>query len=211
MYKTKKILFLDAVTTGYNPDRHCIYRLGGIFTENGQETGRFELKMQPPKDALIAEDALRVTGETRSGLMKYPQQDEAFGLFLNILDGKVNQYDMDDKLYIGGFTASMVEFPFVKKWFVRNGNRNFRNYFCYQTIDVSTLAAFALMDEPVGGKGFQLWNVAERLGIDPTVSGEFSCLDDCRTSSEIYRKLRVRFHMEEGADAPVFNEVIKNF
>lgn len=211
MRKTTKILFLDAVTTGYKPEKHSIYRLGGIFTENGEEKTRFEYKVGLPKDAYVAEESLMITGETRSGILRYPRYQDVFADFIKLLDKHVNLYDMDDKIHIGGFTASMLEFPFLKQWFIKNGNNDFKNYFHMQTIDISVLANFALLDEDTVRRGANLWATAEKLGITPHISRQYSCLDDARTALDMYHELRVRFHQEEKRDIPELKDVIRNF
>ena len=57
-----KILFVDTLTTGMNTERCAIYRIGGIYTEDGVEKKRFDFKVAVPR----SQDLRSVTVGRRS-------------------------------------------------------------------------------------------------------------------------------------------------
>ena len=207
----QKILYLDAVTTGYNPNRHSIYRIGGIIEADGIETKRFELKVRPWNDSPIASASLWISGETRTSVETFPEQAAVFAKFIEIINSQVDLYDMNDKMYIASFNASQNEIPFLKAWFNRNHNTHFADYFHLQGLDLGVIASFALMDKRKWLRNFHEQTVAEYLGVRRRASREFSCLDGARTSLEMYHALRVSLGFDDNGPAEEIRETERNF
>ncbi len=206
-----KIFFIDTVTTGMNPDRCAIYRIGGIYTEDGVERSRFELRMRPFANARIAEQSLWICGESRSSLLVYQDESAVFKSFIQYVDQYVDLKNPRDKAYIAGFNTSAFDVPFIREWFYRNGNERFRDYFHVQAIDLMTLAAFALMPYRSSMPDFHLETAARFLEVR-TPSGEsYDCISNAKTCLEMYRKLQRRFGLAECKELAEATTIVKNF
>lgn len=192
-----KILFIDTMTTGMNQSQCCIYRLGGIITEDGAERQRFELRMCPPRGAKIFENSLYITGETKGGLLRYPDEKTVLDDFIRIISKYVNLRNPLDKIYIAGFNVASFDIAFLREWFRRNGNETFRNYFHMQTIDLMSIAAYHLMDERNRMDDFHLETVARYLGVPFEGGRSYDCLANAKLCLDIYRKLKTGETVEE--------------
>ena len=189
----KKILFIDTLTTGMNTERCAIYRLGGIYTEDGVEKERIDLKVRPFENARINDQSLWIGRVDRSIVLTHQRQDEAFAVFAEFLGRHVDIRNAYDKIYLAGFNISAFDVPFIWEWFRRNGNERFRDYFHMQNIDLISIAAFGLMDQRRGMNDFKLESVARELGIDTGDGDTCDCLQNARTALEIFWKLQYRY------------------
>lgn len=191
-----KILFIDTLTTGINTERCAIYRIGGIFCEESantmKEVRRFDLAVRPFEGARIIENSLWVGGVTRGLLAGYPAQDKAFADFFALIDERINVKNVKDKLYICGFNVSSFDAPFLKNWFTRNGNGRYRDCFFVQTIDLMSIAAFAMMNFREDMPDFHLETAAKVLGVSPTKGEHYCCLDNAETCVKMYIELKRR-------------------
>ena len=206
-----KIIFIDTVTTGMNPEKCSIYRIGGIYTEDAVEKERFEFRMRPFRNARINEQSLWITGESRSSLLLYKDESEAFKDFLCFLNGIVDIKNPRDKVYIAGFNSAGLDVPFLREWFRRNGNERFRDYFHVQIMDVMTLSAFALMPSRQNMPDFHLETAARYLQVNAPVGKMYDCIDNAKVSLDIFRKLQKRFGVAECQDLTTVNKVTKNY
>lgn len=185
-----KILTLDTLTTGMNTEncgRYGIYRIGGIFSEDGRETRRFELRMRPFREARISDQSLYIGNEDRSTLLRYPDEEAAMEDFRRLLDKAVNVRNPQDKLYISGFNVASFDIPFLKEWFRRTGHDDFRNYFFLQPLDLSCLSTFALLRERATLKDFFLETVAEKMGLDVVPEERFNCMTNAALCLDLLR------------------------
>lgn len=191
-----KILFIDTLTTGINPERCAIYRIGGILCEETvtsiKEVRRFDLSVRPFEGARIMENSLWVGGVTRSDLIGFPVHQNAFADFYRIIEEHINVKNAKDKLYLCGFNVSSFDEQFLKNWFVRNGNSRFRDCFYVQTIDLMSIAAFAMMNFRSDMPDFHLETAAKALGVYPTKGSSYSCLDNAETCLKMYVALKER-------------------
>jgi len=206
-----KIFFIDTVTTGMNPERCSIYRIGGIYTEDAVEKERFEFRMRPFRNARINEQSLWITGETRSSLLVYKDESDAFRDFIAFLDDKVDIRNPRDKAYIAGFNAASMDVPFLREWFRRNGNERFRDYFHVQTMDIMNMSAFALLHERQGMPDFHLETVARSLQVTDRSGAVYDCVENARLSLGIFRKLQERFGTGECEDTAPAEGMTRNF
>jgi len=206
-----KIIFIDTLTTGMNTERCSIYRMGGIYTENGVEKKRFEFRMKPFPGARISDQSLWIGGIDRSILASYPEQDKAFQQFIEMLDECVEVRNSHDKIYIAGFNSAAFDVPFIWEWFRRNGNERNRDYFHMQVIDIMSLTAFVLMDERNRMQDFKLESVARKMNIYSGEGDTCDCIQNAKTCLDIYRKLKERFGIEQVTDLSEATEIIKNF
>lgn len=206
-----KILFLDTVTTGMNPEACCIYRLGCIYTENGQETKRLDLRMRLYNNARISEQSLWICGESRSSLAVYPSQEEAFKTFIDFLDSVVDVKNPNDKLFIGGFNVATFDIPFLRQWFIRNNNEKFRNYFHMQAIDMMIITNNLLLEKRHQCKDFHLESAARYMGLETLTDNEYDCIQNARTGLRMFRKYREDIYHERFPDNEEEISCIKNY
>lgn len=210
-----KVLFLDILTTGSLPQRCGIYAIGGSLCEDHRdsmkELCRFEFRMRPFENARISDNSLWLGGVTRSQLLYYKKEDEVLKAFTGILSEAVKLTDPSDKIFICGFNTSAFDLPFLKEWFERNSDRNFRNYFHMQTMDLMTLSAYALMDERTTMKEFNLDTVARKMGIMTKTSETYCCADNVQTSISVYRKLKEKLGRGEWGTFSESDKELKNF
>lgn len=190
-----KILFIDTLTTGIHQERCAIYRIGGIVCEENvnaiREGIRFDLAVRPFAGARIVENSLWVGGVSRSDLVAYPTQEAAFADFYKILEDSINVKNSRDKMYLCGFNVAF-DVPFLKNWFLRNGNSHFRDCFYIQDIDLMSVAAFAMMNFRESMPDFHLETAAKALGVTPTKGQRYSCLDNAETCVKMYIALKER-------------------
>lgn len=209
-----KLLFIDTLATGLSPERCAIYRIGGIFcheTLGGmEEQQRFELCVRPFGGARIADSSLWVGGMTRSRLVNFPPQEDAFAQFYDIVCENIDIRNPKDKIYLAGFNSSAFDAPFLRSWFERNGNGRFRDCFHVQTIDLMCLAAFALMNERSDMPDFHLETAARFLGLSAVKGEKYSCLDNAATCLQMYRTLRVRLHTADEGSYKMTNKLYVN-
>ena len=206
-----KILFIDTVTTGMNPEKCSIYRIGGIYTEDAEERQRFEFRMRPFRNARINEQSLWISGESRSSLLVYKDESDAFKDFVAFLDTLVDIRNPRDKMYIAGFNVSGFDIPFLREWFHRNGNERFRDYFHVQAMDVMCLSAFALMPTRQSMPDFHLETAARFLQVKAPAGENYECVENAKVSLDIYRVLQKRFGVAECTNLSEVTSVKKNF
>ena len=206
-----KIIFIDTLTTGMNPERCSIYRIGGIYTEDGVEKKRFEFRMRPYINARISEQSLWISGENRSSLLVYPDEKDAFKSFINFLNSIVNLKNPKDKVYLAGFNAASFDVPFLREWFRRNGNERFRDYFYVQIIDTMCLATVTLINTRHNMPDFHLETAARFMEVKTAVSNSYDCITNAKTSLEIYRKFEKRCGLGECLDTTISDDITKNF
>lgn len=207
----KKILFIDTLTTGMNTERCAIYRIGGIYTEDGVEKKMFDIKSKPFDSARINDTSLWLSGETRSSLLDFPEESKAFGNFINFLDTCVNVQDADDKIYIGGYNCSCFDIPFLVEWFRRNRNEQFRNYFHVQCFDTMNISLMLLADKRGSMESYTQDCVADTLGIEHDYEEASFCIKNARLSYDIWKKLCKEFGLKEYEDTEKTDVIIKNY
>lgn len=206
-----KILFIDTLTTGMNPERCSIYRIGGICTEDGAESKRFEFRMRPFTNARIAEQSLWISGETRSSLLVYKSEADAFKDFVGFLDTVVDLRNPRDKAYIAGFNVAGFDVPFIREWFHRNGNERFRDYFYVQTIDTMCLSTVMLLNSRGAMPDFHLETAARFIGVNASATKKYDCIANAKISLDIYRRFETRCGLGECRDTGVARETVKNY
>lgn len=206
-----KFLFIDTLTTGMNPERCSIYRIGGIYTENDVEAVRFEFRMRPFTNARISEQSLWISGESRSSLLVYQDEAAAFKAFATFLGSIIDLRNPRDKAFIAGFNAAAFDVPFLREWFRRNGNERFRDYFYVQTIDTMCLSTVALLNTRQNMPDFHLETAAQFMGVKVHATPVYDCIANAKTSLDIYRLFEKRCGLGECRDTAEAKEIIKNY
>ena len=210
-----KILFLDTLTTGLSPERCAIYRMGGIFCEmtatSIREMQRIDLRIRPNEKARISDSSLWIGGETRRTLVAFPDQKETFDTFIKTLDGVVNVKNPKDKLYVASFNASSFDVPFLRNWFQMNDNGRFRDYFYVQTLDLMSLAAFALINEREGMPDFHMETTAKYLGVNVEHTEKYDCISNAEMYIEMYKALETRLKTGDNMFYEKTENIYRNF
>ena len=206
-----KVLFIDAVTTGMNPYRCCLHRLSGIFTVNGKEVKRFEIRMRAYESSDIYENSLAMCNETRSSINRYPDQGKAFADFLALLDEQVDLHNPKDKVFLGGFNTDRFEYIFLREWFKRNGNERFRDYFHVQTFDMMCLANFAILGHRSALPDFYLETAAREIGLRTSWDKNYDGLNCAKMSLDMFRVLAQRWGIDELRDFEESQDIFRNF
>ena len=183
-----KILFIDSLTTGKDPYSCAIYRLGGIFTVNGEEKLRFELRMRPHDTASIREESIWIGGETRTSLIYYQDQKEVFKQFIGLLDMYVDVHNASDKLFLAGFNTSQLEYPFLNNWFSRNRNKRFNDYFYKQPIDLMCISNFLFIKKRPYLVDYKMETAAKLFGLTVPAEKEINCINNAKVSLDMFRK-----------------------
>lgn len=206
-----KILFIDVLSTGMDVKRCAIYRIAGIYTEDGQEKKRFDFQVRPFPGARISDQSLWVGGVDRAILANYPEQNKAFSKFIDMLNTFVEVRNARDKMYLAGFNTATMDAPFLLQWFNINQNERYRDYFHMQIIDMMTIAGFALMDKRKNMQDFKLESVAKQLNIYPGEGDTSDCIQNAKISLDIYRYMRTEFGLEQYNDTSECDDVLKNY
>lgn len=210
-----KILFIDILTTGTNPQKCGIYAIGGILCEDTisemKEIKKFEFRMRPFEGARIIDNSLWIGGVTRSNLLYFKKEDEVLSAFTGLLSECVNLSNPEDKVFICGFNTSVFDVPFLKEWYERNGNRRFRDCFHMQSIDLMSLSTYALMSERRAMREFNLTSVARKFGILSKMSETYLCLDNVETCIQLYRKLKEHFKTGAYGEYIRIDKIITNY
>lgn len=193
-----KILFVDTLTTGINSERCGIYRIAGIICEEDKGTIRqksgFDFLMRPFPQARITDESLAIGGMTRSRLIYLPDEKDVFKSFMSKIGEVIDIRHPKDKLYLVGLHSSTFDMPFIRAWFNRCGNEGFKNCFYVQTIDLSNLAAFVLMEERMNMANFYIDNMARTLNVTLHKDEKQSNIATIKTSIEIYAEIKRRLH-----------------
>ena len=209
-----KILFLDTLSTGMNPRRCGIYKMGGIFCEDTadctRETGRFMLCVNPWRDALIIENSLWIGKTTRSDLLSFPSEAEACETLVEMLSERVDISNPNDKFFIAGYNVSSLDHPLLRALFERAGQERFRDCFHVQAIDLASVAAFALSGQRRTMENFLMNTVAGRLGVVPTVTEKYDCLANAETCLKMYCALKRSLGQGKGEHERTDIETITN-
>lgn len=207
-----KILFIETLTTGPYNNSCAIYRIGGAFCEETDkglaEKQTFELKMRPFDGAMINDNSLWSSGETRSSVIQYVDQKHAFADFTRLVKENVNPRNPKDKLLIAGFNVARFDLDFLGQWYKRNNDSEFRNCFYLQTEDLMVRAMDELRWERPWMPDFQMDTVAKWLDVNPVKNELFSCLDQVRTCIRIYGALHTRRY---GPDSFVYSQTDNHY
>lgn len=180
-------IFYDVETTGLRPNRHSIVQLAGIVEVNDEAVEEFDLKMAPHPKAEIEPGALRVTKRTVEELRGFPDLEDSFSGFIEILNRYVDPYKKYGKAWLVGYNNRSFDDHFLAKTFDLCGNSFYGGYFFADSKDVIVLASEYLEDRRRTMPSFKLKRVAMELGIPFDPDGLHDALFDARITREIYR------------------------
>lgn len=181
-----KILFLDLETTGVLVNRHGIHQLSGMIVVDGEVKERFDFKVQPNPQAQIEQEALDVAGVTKEQILAYPPMGAVYGQFVDVLDRYVDRFDKSDKFFLAGYNIAAFDCPFLRAWFLQNGDKYFGSYFWSNPIDVMVLATMRLAAKRAEMENFKQGTVAKFLGVKVDDTRLHDAMYDIEVCKSIY-------------------------
>ena len=161
-----KIVFFDLETTGTLPNRHGIHQISGEIVIDGETKEKFNFNVCPNPRAEILDEALKIAGVTKEQILAYPEMSVVFKQFTDMLGRYVNKYDKKAKYYLAGFNNSAFDNPFLRGWFLQNGDNYFGSWFWSNSFDLMILATPHLAHKQPDMENFKLATVARHLGIE---------------------------------------------
>lgn len=191
-----KILFFDLETTGLNPAKHGIHQISGKVVIDGVVKEKFNIHVQPNPQAIVEDEALQVAGVTREEIATYVPFNVGYRQFVSIIEKYVDRYDKSDKFFLAGYNVAAFDAPFLRVFFLQNGDKFFGSYFWSSTIDVMVLAAYVLMEERAQMENFKQDTVAKKLGIVVDDSKLHDALYDIEICYKIYLEVIKRMKGE---------------
>lgn len=187
-----KIIWLDTETTGLSPARHAIVQLAGIVEVDGEVKEEFDIRMRPFSGAHIDSRALECNGLTREAIMAYPEHDEGFRQFCNLMERHIDVFNREDKLTFAGYNPKFDE-EFLRALFNMCGSKYFGSYFWFPCVDVAAYAHEYLCS--VGRRqempNCKLGTVAEELGL-PVPENLHDAVADIRLTRQVWQTVKER-------------------
>lgn len=186
----EKIFYFDLETTGTKYWRNGIHQISGLIEINGEVKEEFDFHVQPNPSAEIDPEALKVGGVTLEQIMAYPPMGEIHEKLKYMLNKYVNKYDKKDKFFLCGYNNAPFDNPFLRAFFVQNGDNFFGSYFWSGGIDVMVLALDFLKYRRADMNNFKLMTVAEEMGIKIEEEKLHNATYDIYLTREIYRRIK---------------------
>lgn len=182
-----KLFFFDLETTHVAFWKGGIHQIAGAIEIDGKVVQHFEFKVQPNPAALIEDEALAVSNVTRAELDFYPDMKLVYGEIIKMLGTYVDKFNKTDKFFLVGYNNCSFDNPFLRAFFVQNGDQYFGSWFWSSTIDVMVLAAEYLKLERHKMPNFQQSTVAKQLGIVVDETRLHDAKYDVEVLMEIYK------------------------
>lgn len=185
-----KILYFDLETTGTRFWKDGIHQLAGCIEIDGIVVETFDYKVKPHPKAEISDEALAIAGITREDLLTYEPMLQVYKKFVAMLAKYVNKFTKTDKFTLCGYNNASFDNPFLRAWFVQNGDNYFGSWFWSSSIDVMVLAHCHLMNQRHSMIDFKLKTVANRMGLEVDESKLHDGFYDIELTRGIYNKIR---------------------
>ena len=184
-----RVIFLDTETTGLDTDNCGVYQIAGLIDIDGKTVEEINIFTDIFQDDVIEEGVYELHGEERiKEIATYQRPLRAHAELCKALGKYVDRYDPTDKLIAIAYVADFDN-RVLRRFFKKNKDDYFGNYFWHPFICVMNLAAYMYQDKRHLFENFKLGTVAHHLGIDiggrPLHDG---MVDVCLTR-EIYYKL----------------------
>lgn len=184
-----KLFYYDLETTGTKFWKNGIHQLSGFIEIDGEIKEEFNFKVQPYKDALIEEEALKVGNVTKEQILAYAPMREVYNALLTILAKYVDKFNKRDKFFTVGYNSASFDDAFFRAWFTQNGDVYFGSWFAFPNIDVAILAAHFLKATRMNMLDFKLKTVAKELGIELDETKLHDASYDIMLTREIYKRV----------------------
>jgi DNA polymerase-3 subunit epsilon len=161
-----KLFLFDIETTGVKYWKNGIYQISGMIIIDDEIKEEFNFKVQPYKDAIIEDEALKVGNVTKEQIQNYKPFREVYNELTLMLSKYVDRFDKKDKFFLVGYNNASFDNQFLRAFFTQNNDNYFGSYFWANSIDVMVLASNKLKNEREKLENFQLKTVAKYLGIE---------------------------------------------
>lgn len=181
-----KILFFDLETTGTRFWKDGIHQISGIIEIDGEIKEQFDFKVRPNPAAEISDEALKVAGVTREQIFAYPEMRAVYIEFTEMLSKYVDKFNKSDKFHLCGYNNRGFDDPFLRAWFVQNGDQYFGSWFWSDSIDVMVLACQHFMKDRSSMVDFKLKTVCAKAGITIDESKLHDAAYDIMLTRELY-------------------------
>jgi len=161
----KKLVWIDAETTGLDSLQNDILTFSVIIEIDGNIKDKLNLKMQPFNYQSITDEALRINGMSVEQIKKFPPAHEAHKKLVALFEKYVDRYNKNDKLTPCGYNVGFdVEFLF--KLFQKCGDPYCGSYIDYHKLDVASLVLFFKIKGLIDIEGYKLVDVCKALDIE---------------------------------------------
>jgi DNA polymerase-3 subunit epsilon len=181
-----KIFYFDLETTGTRFWKDGIHQISGIIEIDGEIKENFDFKVRPNPQAEISDEALNVGGVTREQISAYPEMRGVYDQLIEILGKYVDKFQKTDKFHLCGYNNRGFDDPFLRAWFVQNGDQYFGSWFWSDSIDVMVLASNYFMDERPSMIDFKLKTVCKQAGIEIDETKLHDAIYDIMLTKELY-------------------------
>lgn len=184
-----KLFYFDIETTGVMFWKNGIHQISGVIEIDGEIKESFDLKIKPNPSCVIEDEALAVSGVTRKDLESYMDFKDGYKQLITILSKYVDKYNKKDKLFSIGYNNASFDNPFLRAFFVQNGDNYFGSWFWSNPVDVFILAGHKLMFERSAMENFQQGTVAKHMGIEVDDSRLHDGVYDVEIMMQIYKSI----------------------
>ncbi|MFB5946114.1 3'-5' exonuclease [Albibacterium profundi] len=185
-----KILYFDLETTGTMFWKNGIHQLAGCIEIDGIVVEKFDYNVQPYHKAQINDEALSIAGITREHLKTYEPMNLVYRKFVDMLGKYVDKFNKKDKFTLCGYNNASFDNPFLRAWFVQNGDNYFGSWFWSSSIDVMVMAHCHLMAQRPEMVDFKLKTVASKMGLQVDESKLHDGFYDIELTRGIYNLIR---------------------
>lgn len=177
-FRTRKLVFLDIETTGFDPLIHEIIEIGCFVVDGGtfDVLSRYERKIKPEHIERASPLALEINGYTEEGWRESKSLKEVMREFKDIAPGGM----------IIGWNVSF-DWSFLENAFRR---LNITPQFDYHRIDVMSIG-YSLLYDNGDVRELGLRKVAPKLSIE-TKEGLHRATDDAFLAYQVFKKLMRR-------------------
>jgi DNA polymerase-3 subunit epsilon len=182
-----KLLYIDLETTGVRHWKNGLHQISGCIEIDGEMKETFDFKVCPYKDAMIEDEALKVSGVTKETILAYPAMKDVYAQIVSMLSKYVDKYNKTDKFFLVGYNNSSFDNQFLRAFFVQNGDNYFGSYFWSSSLDVMVLATEYLKERRHTMIDFKLKTVASEMGLTIDESRLHDAGYDIELTRNIYR------------------------
>ena len=103
-----------------------------------------------------------------------------------MLEKYVDKYNKKDKFFLVGYNNAAFDNPFLRGFFLQNGDQYFGSWFWSNTIDVMVLASAYLATRRPDMENFKLSTVAKTLGVNVDDESLHNALYDIRLTKAVF-------------------------
>lgn len=158
----KKILVVDTETTGFDPNKNCLWQIGCYYRNEFGQLFSLNLKCKPYGDVDIEDEALKVAHMTRDELFSLPDPNEVYQQFRNFL---ISISAGEKPIWVGynsRFDLNFVE-AFMKHF---DPKESIWNYFDRHFVDMLETTKFMKAIGVFNPENLKLGRVYEMFGMD---------------------------------------------